>query len=105
MNPQIPRGSDELYCPFWRDRMSRRCHKCPMWQQFRGVNPNTGKEVDNWQCAAAMLPMLMIETSQQVRQAGAATESFRNEVVRRADDASRYRALPQENHQILIGEG
>jgi hypothetical protein len=46
------------------------------------MNPNTGEMVDNWGCAVTWLPMLQIETSQQARQAGAAVESFRNEVVR-----------------------
>jgi hypothetical protein len=46
------------------------------------MNPNTGEQVDEWGCAIAWIPMLQIETSQQARQAGAAVESFRNEVVR-----------------------
>ena len=46
------------------------------------MNPNTGEMVDEWNCAIAWVPMMQIETSQQARQAGAAVESFRNEVVR-----------------------
>ena len=46
------------------------------------MNPNTGEEIDEWGCAITWLPMMQIETSQQARQAGAAVESFRNEVVR-----------------------
>jgi len=45
-------------------------------------NPNTGAEVDEWACAIAWLPMLLIENSQQQRQTGAAVESFRNEMVK-----------------------
>lgn len=56
--------------------------KCSWYTQVRGMNPNTGEMVDNWGCAVTWLPMLQIETSQQARQAGAAVESFRNEVVR-----------------------
>lgn len=47
-----------------------------------GTNPNTGKEVDEWGCAIAWMPILMIENSQQQRQTGAAVESFRNEMVK-----------------------
>lgn len=72
-----------------------------MWQQFRGVDKNTGKEVDEWRCAVSALPMLMIETASQVRQAGAATESFRNEVVRRADEA-RQISKGVRNQPLLI---
>jgi hypothetical protein len=49
--------------------------------KIRGMNPNTGAEVDEHGCAMAWMPMLMIENSQQQRQTGAAVESFRNEMV------------------------
>lgn len=55
---------------------------CAWFTQVRGTNPNTGKEVDEWACAIAWMPMLMIENSQQQRQTGAAVESFRNEMVK-----------------------
>jgi hypothetical protein len=55
---------------------------CAWFIQVRGTNPNTGKEVDEWACSMAWLPILMIENSQQQRQTGAAVESFRNEMVR-----------------------
>jgi len=55
--------------------------KCAWFTLLRGVNPNTGKEVDEWMCAVASLPMLQIEVAKEVRQGAAATESFRNEVV------------------------
>ncbi len=50
-----------------------------MWIQIRGNDSNTGKEVDEYNCSFAFLPMLLIENANQTRQAGAATESFRNE--------------------------
>ena len=56
--------------------------KCAWFSQLRGTNPNTGKEVDEWGCAIAWMPVLTIENSQQQRQTGAAVESFRNEMVK-----------------------
>ena len=56
--------------------------KCAWFIEVRGMNPNTGEMVDEWNCAISWLPVMQIETSQQARQAGAAVESFRNEVVR-----------------------
>lgn len=56
--------------------------ECAWFMKIRGANPNTGEEVDEWGCAMAWLPVLMIENSQQQRQTGAAVESFRNEMVR-----------------------
>lgn len=79
---QIPHGPDDRICPFHRAKMSKVCHTCPMWMLVRGKNPNTGQEVDQWNCSFAFLPMLMIENAQQTRGAGAAIESFRNEMVR-----------------------
>jgi hypothetical protein len=57
-------------------------HKCSWYMHVRGMNPNTGQEVDHWSCAVTWMPMLTIENSQQQRQTGAAVESFRNEVVK-----------------------
>ena len=47
-----------------------------------GKNPNTGQDVNEFGCAISWLPMLLIEGSQQTRQAGSAIESFRNEMVK-----------------------
>ena len=47
-----------------------------------GKNPNTGQEVSEFNCAVTWLPMLLIEGTQQTRQAGSAIESFRNEMVK-----------------------
>jgi len=48
----------------------------------QGTDTNTGNQVDEYQCAIAWLPMLLIENSGQQRQTGAAVESFRNEMVK-----------------------
>lgn len=56
--------------------------KCAWFVQMKGTNPNDGKEVDEYACAIAWLPMLLVENAAQSRQAGAAIESFRNEMVK-----------------------
>ena len=67
------------FCPL----IKKKCveHKCKFYTQLMGKNPNTGQDVNDFDCAIAWLPMLLIEGSQQTRQAGAAIESFRNEMV------------------------
>jgi hypothetical protein len=82
MNKKIPRGEDSLNCPLLLSPMSEVCHKCPWWTQVRGVNPNTGAEVDDWNCAIGLLPMLLVNVAQESRQGAAATESFRNESLK-----------------------
>jgi len=54
---------------------------CAWFMKVVGTNPNTGAEIDEWGCAVAWMPILLIENSQQQRQTGAAVESFRNEMV------------------------
>ncbi len=56
--------------------------ECAWFMKVRGNNPNTGEEIDDYGCAIAWMPVLMIENSQQQRQTGAAVESFRNEMVK-----------------------
>ena len=56
--------------------------ECAWFMKIVGTNLNTGKEVDEWGCSIAWMPVLLIENSQQQRQTGAAVESFRNEMVR-----------------------
>ena len=62
----------------------KKCKKfnCAWFIQIKGTHPQTGADVDEYGCAMAMLPLLMIENSRQTNQAGAAIESFRNEMVK-----------------------
>jgi hypothetical protein len=92
---QIPHGPDNLICPLHRSKMSKVCHTCPLWVQLRGKNPNTGAEVDQWNCSLASLPMLLVENAQQSRQNGAATESFRNTMVQLHSQTANLLARPE----------
>lgn len=56
--------------------------ECAWFTKLVGTDSNTGNQVDEWGCAVAWLPMLLVENSQQQRHTGAAVESFRNEMVK-----------------------
>ena len=71
--------------------------ECSWYMQLMGNNPNTGQEIEEWGCAVSWLPILLIENSQQSRQAGAAVESFRNEVTKRHDEALRLAEEEKKN--------
>lgn len=71
--------------------------KCAWFTKIVGYDSNTGKEVDEYQCAVAWLPMLLIENSGQQRQTGAAVESFRNEMVK-ANESSQKILLASLMH-------
>jgi hypothetical protein len=79
---QIPHADPGRACPFNGKDVSKVCHRCPLYVQIRGKNPQSNEEVDRWDCSLALLPMLLIENAQQSRQTGAAVESFRNEASR-----------------------
>lgn len=79
---QIAHGRSDLYCPLWRKAMSKVCHTCPWWAQYRGTNPNTGEEIDEWRCGVAMTPVAILSLAQKTNEMGAAVESARNESVK-----------------------
>ncbi len=70
---------DGEFCPL----IKKKCvgHKCAWYTQVRGKNPNTGADIDKWDCAVTWMPMMAVEIAQKSNQTGAAVESFRNEVV------------------------
>jgi len=84
-----PHAVEGRICPFHRKDVSKVCHKCPLWVRVRGLHPQTGEMLDEWQCAFTWAPVLMIESARQTSQAGAAIESFRNEVVRATTETLR----------------
>ena len=68
------------YCPLIKKKCKE--HGCKFFIQVYGKDPQTGLDINGWDCAITWLPTLLIEGSQQTRQTGAAIESFRNEVVK-----------------------
>jgi len=78
--------------------------QCNWFIQVRGKDMNTGKDIDNWGCSIAWLPHLLIENANQTREAGAATESFRNEMVKASENTIRTMveiAQIQEDKKIM----
>jgi hypothetical protein len=73
-------------CPLMKGKCIE--HRCVWYIALRGTNKNTGKEIDEYGCAMAWLPMLMIENANEQRQTAAAVESLRNESIK-SEDATR----------------
>jgi len=90
---KIPHADEGPVCPLHRKDVSLVCHKCPWWSLVRGKNPQSEELIDDWRCAIALLPMLMIENSQMQRQTGAAVETLRNGIVEAAEQAMQIRRL------------
>jgi hypothetical protein len=82
--------------------------ECAWFLKIAGTHPQTGKEIEDWGCAMAWMPILAIENSQQQRQTGAAVESFRNEMVKNNELGQRVLLAaagvsPQAQSMILEG--
>jgi len=67
-------------------------HKCMWHVKLVGQDPQTGEDMDQWGCAMAWQPLLMIENSRQQRSTAAGVESLRNEVVK----------VNADNQQMLV---
>jgi hypothetical protein len=80
--------------------------ECAWFMKVVGVNPNTGKEIEEWGCSMAWLPIMMIENSQQQRSTGAAVESFRNEMVKSNEVGQRVllaaAGVPQQAQKMIL---
>lgn len=93
---QIPRADKGFSCPMWRKPMEQVCHKCPMWQQFRGRDPNTGYLIDQWACGIAMLPRLLMENTKETLDGTVATQQFHNFFSSSVQAASNERIAAQQ---------
>lgn len=71
------------------------------WTHVLGTNPQTGAQVDQFDCSIRWLPMLLLENAKQTRGAQAAVESMRNEVVDRQDRLNNAIALAQRRTQQI----
>lgn len=97
---QIPQGPADRVCPFHRRPMSKVCHTCPMWTLVRGKDPQSTEDVDQWNCALAWLPMMMINVAQQSRQTGASCDKVATEIKKFHDNMAKQN---NQMHQLLTG--
>ena len=75
-------------------------HQCAWFTHVLGKDPQSGKDIDHWNCAIQWLPMLLIDGTNQGRQTGAAIESFRNEMVKSNENLSILSARPKVNKEL-----
>lgn len=55
--------------------------KCVFFTQLQGKNPNDGTDINEWGCAIAWLPVLLVENSGMHRQTAASIDKLNNNVV------------------------
>lgn len=99
---QVPQANAGQVCPLHKVDVSEVCHKCPWWTRIIGKHPQSEEMIDNWHCAIAVLPMLLLENAMVSRQTGAVVETMRNDVVASAGEIVST-AMHLANVRPLIG--
>lgn len=79
----MPKNNAGLTCPVMKGRCIE--HRCAWYIQLMGTSKNTGESVNEFGCAVAWLPMLLVENANEQRQTAASVDSLRNESVRNSD--------------------
>jgi hypothetical protein len=67
-------------CPLLQKKCIK--HQCLWYNMLQGKHPQTGLDVSEWGCSITWLPLLLVENSAKLNGVQAATESFRNEMVK-----------------------
>lgn len=75
--------------------------KCRKWVHFIGQNPQTGQDVDVWDCRDHLDHFFNVQVVQAVRQATASVDSLRREVAEQ-NDQSVVGALSSLNRTIAM---
>ena len=87
--PIIEPNPSKRMCPLLREACCDVCHTCEFWDYIRGIDRNTGKEIDQWMCLFKQQRLLALENSACMRDAAGETEAMRNEFAKRMDQHMR----------------
>lgn len=60
-------------------------YRCAWFVKLVGKDPQSEKEIDEWRCAMAWMPLMQVEVSQTNRGVAESVESLRNETIKRQD--------------------
>ena len=75
----IPRGPENLICPLHRKAMAKVCHTCPMWMAIKGKHPQTGEDLDDWNCALVWGPIIAVQQTKEAHTVSRELNIMRNE--------------------------
>ena len=78
--------------------------RCPWYIKVMGRNVNTNEDTDEWGCAIAWLPTLLINNSNESRKGVAAIESFRNATLKESELTRQVLATPFNSRMKVINE-
>jgi len=74
------KSDENLICPF----LNKPCikNKCNLYVKIQGMNPQTGKDVDIWDCVIKITPLILIDHTKHLENLRACNEQTRNEVIK-----------------------
>lgn len=81
--------------------------ECAWFMKITGKDPQKNTDIEDWGCAVAWLPVLLIENARVNYQTGAAVESFRNEMVKSNESTQQVLMTVSSNRNLeakIIGE-
>lgn len=79
-------------------------HQCAWYTQVMGAHPQTGQQIAEFGCAMAWMPVLLIESAQQMRQAGASVDKLTNEIVHEGDRTrGMFAQIAEQRMKLLEG--
>jgi len=74
--------------------------RCAWYTNVKGKDPQSEEIIDQWKCAMAWQPILLIENTAQSRGTGAAVESFRNEMLK-SNEISQRLMISNGNTSVI----
>ncbi len=95
MENDVPHAKKGFMCPMFKKDMSKVCHTCGWWTGLQWRNAKTGEIENKWNCAMVINALGQTDVVRCMAGVQAATESFRNEVVRLGTAAQTYRQVQE----------
>ena len=99
IKPRAPAGQR---CPLWRKDVSKVCHDCDWYRVIPVQDDPTAPVRELWGCAMVLNAIAVRSMHAAVDGVQAATELFRNEMVRREDRAQAERTAMVDGFMRLV---
>lgn len=77
-----------LTCPLGskcEEIRNNKLYRCSWFTKLQGKNPQSEEIIDEWNCAIAWLPIMLVENAQVIRGTNSAICSMRDETTSRQD--------------------
>ena len=77
-------------------------HRCRWMVKLIGKDPQSQNDIDEWNCAIAWIPLMMVEVGQGIRGTTESVVSMRDATVERADVFNAILSVATKRHEELL---